>query len=155
MANPVLSVGSTAPDFTLTADDGNAVTLSSLRGKRVVVYFYPADDTPGCTIEACDFRDNLGSLQGAVVLGVSPDSVESHVKFKQKYGLNFALLADVDRKLCEAWGVFREKNMYGKKSMGVVRSTILIDEKGIIRRIWDGVKVEGHVAAVQAELSSL
>src|SRR5579872_1182606 len=121
--------GETAPDFTLAADDGRQVKLSALRGKPVVLYFYPKDDTPGCTKEACAFRDRTAELKakGAVVLGVSPDDVESHGKFRDKFSLNFPLLADLGHQVAERYGAWREKNMYGKVSMGVQRSTFVID----------------------------
>jgi len=138
--------GQTAPAFTLTADDGSKVRLSELRGRPVVLYFYPKDDTPGCTREACAFRDQQAKLKklGAVVLGVSADSVESHVRFRDKYGLNFPLLADVDHKVAEKYGAWREKNMYGKKSMGIQRSTFLIGGDGKVAKVWKAVKVDGH-----------
>ena len=149
--------GKKAPDFTLSADDGTKIKLSDLRGKPVVLYFYPRDDTPGCTREACAFRDQQAPLkkQGAVVLGVSTDDVASHVKFKQKYQLNFPLLADTDHKLAEKYGAWREKNMYGKKSMGIQRSTFLIDSDGIVRKVWKKVSVDGHDAQVLEALESL
>ena len=142
MANPVLDAGSTAPDFTLPSADGD-VTLSSLRGRPVVVYFYPRDNTPGCTNEACDFRDRLEDLasHGATVLGISPDSVASHEKFAAQFDLNFALLADTDREVAKAWGVLREKTNYGRTFLGIVRSTFLIDADGVVQRVWDNVKV--------------
>jgi peroxiredoxin Q/BCP len=149
--------GDTAPDFTLSADDGRPVKLSDLRGKPVVLYFYPKDDTPGCTKEACAFRDRTADLQsrGATVLGVSPDDVASHVKFRDKYRLNFPLLADVGHKVTERYGAWREKNMYGKKSMGVQRSTFLIDGTGKVRKVWKKVNVDGHDEEVLAALGSL
>jgi peroxiredoxin Q/BCP len=145
-----IEAGQTAPAFTLTADDGSKVRLADLKGSPVVLYFYPKDDTPGCTKEACAFRDRHKELQklGVKVVGVSPDSVESHVKFRDKYKLNFPLLADADHKLAEKFGAWREKNMYGKKSMGVQRSTFLIDAKGKVAKVWKRVSVEGHDAAV-------
>ncbi len=135
-----------APEFTLPADDGTKLKLSSLRGSPVVLYFYPKDDTPGCTKEACAFRDRSQELQklGAKLLGVSADSVESHVKFRDKFKLNFPLLADVDHKVAEKYGAWREKNMYGKKSMGIQRSTYLIDAKGKVAKVWKAVQVDGH-----------
>lgn len=127
-----LEIGDKAPDFKLKSDSGETVKLSSFKGKKVVLYFYPADDTPGCTKQACDFRDNFSALQGAdaVVLGVSPDSVESHVKFKKKYDLNFPLLSDPDHKVAETYGAWGEKNNYGKVYIGLIRSHFVIDEKG-------------------------
>lgn len=149
--------GQTAPAFTLTADDGTKVRLSDLKGTPVVLYFYPKDDTPGCTKEACAFRDRQKELQklGVTVLGVSPDSVESHVKFRDKYKLNFPLLADADHKLAEKYGAWREKNMYGKKSMGVQRSTFLIDANGKVAKVWKRVSVDGHDAAVMEAVTRL
>src|SRR5438552_2627097 len=134
--------GDMAPDFTLPADDGTSVTLSKMRGQKVLIYFYPRDDTPGCTTQACDLRDRMPELkaEGAVVLGISPDSVKSHQKFKKKFELNFPLLADEDHKVAEAYGVWREKNNYGIKSLGIVRSSFLIDEKGRIAEEWVKVK---------------
>jgi peroxiredoxin Q/BCP len=145
-----LEAGTKAPAFTLAADDGSKVKLSDLKGSPVVLYFYPADDTPGCTREACAFRDRSAELKklGVKVLGVSPDDVASHAKFRDKYELNFPLLADPDHKVAEKFGAWREKNMYGKKSMGIVRSTFLIDAAGVIQRVWKSVKVDGHDAAV-------
>jgi len=149
--------GQSAPDFTLPADDGREVKLSGLRGKPVVLYFYPKDDTPGCTKEACSFRDRSGDLKatGAVVLGVSPDDVASHGKFRDKYSLNFPLLADTDHQVAERYGAWREKNMYGKKSMGIQRSTFLISPDGTVRKVWKKVSVDGHDEEVLAALGSL
>jgi thioredoxin-dependent peroxiredoxin len=152
-----LQEGDKAPAFTLSADDGSKVKLSDLKGSPVVLYFYPADDTPGCTREACAFRDRSAELKklGAKVLGVSPDDVASHVKFKTKFKLNFPLLADPEHKVAEQFGAWREKNMYGKKKMGIVRSTFLIGADGIIHRVWKSVKVDGHDAAVIKALQEL
>lgn len=138
--------GCDAPAFNLTSDSGEQVELSALKGNPVVLFFYPRDDTPGCTKEACAFRDRKQELQdlGATVLGVSCDSVESHVKFRDKYDLNFPLLADEDHATAEQYGAWREKNMYGKKSMGIQRSTFLIDEEGKIAKVWKRVTVDGH-----------
>ena len=149
--------GQSAPDFTLPADDGRKVKLSDLRGKPVVLYFYPKDDTPGCTREACAFRDRTADLkaQGAVVLGVSPDDVTSHGQFRDKYSLNFPLLADTDHQVAETYGAWREKNLYGKTSMGIQRSTFLIDRDGKVRKAWKKVNVDGHDEQVLAALSSL
>lgn len=149
--------GKKAPAFTLTADDGTKVRLSDLAGRPVVLYFYPKDDTPGCTREACAFRDQHQSLEqaGAVVLGVSPDSVESHGKFRDKYDLNFPLLADPDHKVAEKYGAWREKNMYGKKSMGIQRCTYLIDANGKVAKLWKRVKVDGHDQQVLDALAEL
>ena len=149
--------GQKAPAFTLSADDGSKVRLADLAGSPVVLYFYPKDDTPGCTKEACAFRDLKADLQalGAKVLGVSPDDVASHVQFRDKYQLNFPLLADPNHAVAEAYGAWREKNMYGKKSMGIVRSTFLIDKEGVIHRVWRSVKVDGHDTAVIEALKDL
>ena len=148
--NTWLEEGAKAPDFRLSADDGGSVALKDLRGGPVVVYFYPRDDTPGCTREACAFRDRKTELKklGVTVLGISTDGVESHGKFRDKYSLNFPLLADVDHRTAEAFGAWQEKNMYGKKSWGVVRSTFLIDAEGVVRKVWRKVNVDGHDAAV-------
>ncbi|QDU27549.1 Putative peroxiredoxin bcp [Anatilimnocola aggregata] len=145
-----LEEGAKAPAFTLADDKGNKVKLSDLKGTPVVLYFYPADDTPGCTREACAFRDRKSELEklGAKVLGISPDDVASHGKFRDKFNLNFPLLADPDHAVAEKFGAWREKNMYGKKSMGIARSTFLIDGKGVIRKVWRAVKVDGHDAKV-------
>jgi peroxiredoxin Q/BCP len=142
--------GQLAPDFTLADQHGKEVTLSKLRGSPVVVYFYPKDDTPGCTKEACDFRDGFNSYRqaGVRILGISPDSTESHAKFVKKFDLPFALLADDDKKVCEAYGVWKEKSMYGKKFMGVERTTFVIDAAGIVRRVFSKVRVDGHASAV-------
>ena len=149
--------GKKAPEFTLPADDGSKVKLKELRGSAVVLYFYPRDDTPGCTREACAFRDRQKDIQkaGAKVFGVSTDDVASHVKFRDKYELNFPLLADVDHKTAEKYGAWREKNMYGKKSMGVQRSTFLIDAEGVVRKVWKKVSVDGHDEQVLAALAEL
>ena len=143
-----------APKFALKADDGSTVRLSALRGQTVVLYFYPKDDTPGCTKEACEFRDRSKDLNksDAVVLGVSPDSVESHRKFREKYGLDFRLLADPDHKVAEAYGVWQLKSMYGRKYWGIVRTTFIINEKGRIARVFEKVKPAGHAAEVLAAL---
>lgn len=152
-----LEEGSKPPVFTLTADDGSKVKLADLKGSPVVVYFYPADDTPGCTREACAFRDRSQELKklGAKVFGISPDDVASHVKFKGKYKLNFPLLADPEHQVAEKFGAWREKNMYGKKKMGIVRSTFLIGADGLIKKVWRSVKVDGHDAAVIEALKAL
>lgn len=149
--------GQTAPDFTLAADDGSRVKLSSLRGTPVVLYFYPKDDTPGCTTEACNFRDRQSELKkaGARVFGISPDSLESHGQFRDKFSLNFPLLSDPDHKVAEKYGAWREKNMYGKKSMGIQRSTFVIDREGKIAKVWRSVKVDGHDQQVLKALAEL
>ena len=149
-ANRDLKVGQKAPDFAVMNDKGEKVKLSALKGKKVVLYFYPKDDTPGCTKEACAFRDGIDEIKqhGAVVIGVSADSVESHKKFKSKFDLNFPLLADTDKKIVEAYGVWGEKSMYGKKYMGTHRKTFLIDESGKIVRVFDKVDVAAHADEV-------
>ncbi|MCE9528605.1 MAG: thioredoxin-dependent thiol peroxidase, partial [Planctomycetales bacterium] len=144
-------------NFTLAAHDGSKVKLSDLKGSPVVLYFYPADDTPGCTREACAFRDRSEDLKklGAKVIGISPDDVASHVKFVKKFNLNFPLLADPDHSVAEKYGAWREKNMYGKKKMGIARSTFLIDAEGKIAKVWKAVKVDGHDEHVLAALKEL
>lgn len=145
-----LTVGKQIPNLTLAADDGSQVRLAELRGKAVVVYFYPKDDTPGCTREACAFRDRSAELKklGVAVFGVSPDSVKSHGKFRDKFSLNFPLLADTDHAAAEAFGAWQEKSMYGKKYMGIQRSTFLFDAAGKLRQVWQKVTVDGHDAEV-------
>ena len=147
--------GTPAPDFTLENDSGEAVTLSSLNGKPVVLYFYPKDDTPGCTTQACGIRDAYADFRahGAVVLGVSPDDEASHVKFKEKYSLPFTLLADPEHKVAEQYGVWKERNMYGKKSMGIERSTFVIDADGNVAKVMRRVKPDTHAADVLATLA--
>ena len=142
-----LQVGDLAPDFTATTDDGATVSLSDYRGKRVVLYFYPKDDTPGCTTQACGFRDNYPVIEekNAVVLGVSPDSAKSHQKFKTKFDLPFTLLVDEDHAIAEAYGVWVEKSLYGRKYMGMERSTFVIDASGKISAILEKVKPEEHL----------
>jgi thioredoxin-dependent peroxiredoxin len=150
----VIAEGSSAPDFTLTSDAGTDVTLSELRGKPVVLYFYPRDDTPGCTTQACGIRDVYDEFEraGAVVLGVSPDTERSHVKFKQKYGLPFALLADPDHVVAERYGVWGEKIYRGRKYLGVNRSTFVIDEAGIVKKVFPKVQPATHADDVLAVL---
>ncbi|MDZ4850178.1 MAG: thioredoxin-dependent thiol peroxidase [Pirellulaceae bacterium] len=152
-----LEQGDKAPLFTLSSDSGKKIKLSQLKGQPVVLYFYPKDDTPGCTKEACAFRDAEAKLaqSGAVVLGVSPDTVESHIKFRDKFELNFPLLADPDHAVAEAYGAWREKNMYGKKSMGIQRSTYLIDASGKVAKVWKKVNVEGHDESVLEAIALL
>ena len=150
----MLKEGDKAPEFSLADDSGRTVKLSDLKGKKVILYFYPKDDTPGCTQEACDLRDRapLVKKEGAVVLGVSPDPVESHKKFKDKFSLPFPLLADPDKKACEAYGVWKEKSMYGRTYMGVERTTFIIDEQGRIAKVFPKVKVTGHADELLASL---
>jgi peroxiredoxin Q/BCP len=150
----MVAVGERAPDFALRSDDGQSYALKDLRGKKVVLYFYPKDDTPGCTKEACSFRDNLARVtsKGAVVLGVSRDDLASHAKFRDKYHLNFPLLSDDDGRVTDAYGVWKKKNLYGREFFGIERTTFLIDEGGQIARIWPRVKVEGHTDEVLAAL---
>jgi len=153
----MVEVGKKAPAFSLPAASGKKVALKDLAGKRVVLYFYPKDDTPGCTTEAMNFRDEaprFGKLN-TVVLGVSKDSVESHCKFIGKHGLNFDLLSDVDGKIVEKYGAWGEKNLYGKKSMGIIRTTVVIDEDGVVQAVFPKVKVAGHVEKVLEALSAL
>jgi peroxiredoxin Q/BCP len=149
--------GQEAPDFTLEDDEGNDVSLADFRGQPVVLYFYPKDDTPGCTKEACAFRDRKGDIaeRGAVVLGVSPDDVASHARFKEKYGLNFPLLADRTHGVAEAYGAWREKTLYGKKTVGIQRSTFLVDGEGEVVKVWRRVQVEGHDDQVLKALDGL
>ncbi len=149
-----LAEGDKAPDFRLPSDEGGEIALSDFKGKRVVLYFYPKDSTPGCTQESCDFRDALPALKkkGAVVLGVSKDSVASHQKFKAKQNLNFPLLADTDTRVMQAYGAWGEKTLYGKKMIGCIRTTVLIGKDGKIERIWPKVKVAGHADEVLAAL---
>ena len=153
----MLQVGKRAPTFNLESDSGEKVSLASLRGKRVVLYFYPKDDTPGCTQESCDFRDNLARVkaQGAVVYGVSKDSVGSHQKFKQKFSLPFPLLSDPSHAMIEKYGVWKEKKLYGRAYMGVERTTVIIDEHGKVAQIFSKVKVTGHAESVIEALQSM
>ena len=152
-----VEAGQKAPSFTLTADDGTKVKLADLKGSIVVLYFYPKDDTPGCTKEACAFRDKKSELakHGVKVLGVSPDDQESHGKFRDKFQLNFPLLVDKDHKVAEKYGAWREKNMYGKVSMGIQRSTFLIDAEGKVAKVWKRVQVNGHDDKVLEEVAKL
>jgi peroxiredoxin Q/BCP len=153
----MIAEGQPAPDFTLHDQDGTPVSLSGLKGKPIVLYFYPKDDTPGCTTEACSFRDARADYEsaGATVLGVSPDDVKSHKKFATKFSLPFTLLADPDHAVCEAYAVWKEKNMYGRKSFGVERTTFVIDRAGVISKIFPKVKVPGHSDAVLAALQAV
>lgn len=150
-----LKVGDVAPDFTLLSDQEEKVSLKNLRGNKVLLYFYPKDNTPGCTREACDFRDNFSQLEkhGVVILGVSKDSAKAHTKFKEKYDLPFNLLVDDNADVCEAYGVINKKSMFGKTFLGITRSTFLIDEKGKLQAIWRKVKVTGHAEQILNELN--
>lgn len=160
---PLIDVGAKAPDFTLKDQDGKTHTLSDYAGRTLVLYFYPKDDTSGCTDQACQFRDHTPDFSkiGAAVLGVSPDDEKSHAKFAAKHGLTFPLLADTERdeannpKVCEAYGVWGEKSMYGRKYMGVIRTTYLIDAEGVVRKRWDKVSVPGHAEEVLAAVREL
>ncbi len=142
--------GDRAPEFILPSDEGTEVDLKDFRGKNVVLYFYPKDDTPGCTKEACSFRDNLDSFEDldTVILGVSLDDLDSHGKFRSKYGLTFPLLSDTDAEVSKAYGVYRKKKLYGREFWGIVRSTFIIDKEGIIRKVFPKVKVAGHTEEV-------
>lgn len=152
-----LNTGSKAPAFTLPVGEDKKISLTDLKGQKIVLYFYPKDDTSGCTQESCDFRDNLKALNkaDAAVIGISRDSLASHKKFQQKYSLNFPLASDEDGKVCEKYGVWVQKSMYGKKYMGIERSTFLIDENGKILQLWRKVKVAGHAAEVLKTIQEL
>ena len=145
-----LKTGDTAPDFTLPTDGDGSITLSDLKGQKVVIYFYPKDDTPGCTKESCAFRDHKQDFEklGVEIIGISKDSVAKHDKFKAKYDLNFPLASDENGEVCDLYGVWKEKSMYGKTFLGIERSTFLIDENGNLAEIWRKVKVPGHIEAV-------
>lgn len=152
-----IDAGDKAPDFVLPTDGGGEVSLSGMEGKTLILYFYPKDNTPGCTTEACAFRDaqpNFSKI-GAEVIGVSKDSVRKHDNFKKKHGLTFRLASDADNDVCERYGVWKEKSMYGRKFMGIERSTFLIDGNGIVRKVWRKVKVAGHADAVLAEVQNV
>lgn len=151
----ILAIGQKVPDFTLPSSSGQEVSLSDYLGRKVILYFYPKNMTPGCTQEACEFRDAHDQITalGAVVLGISPDPVASHVKFTEKNSLPFPLLSDVDHKVSEMFGVWQLKKLYGKEFMGIVRSTFLIDEQGVLVEEWRKVRVKGHVEKTLAELS--
>lgn len=153
----MLKENTKAPDFTLSDEEGRPVRLSQFRGKKVILYFYPKDLTPGCTQEACDFRDSLSAFQkqNTVVLGVSADSIDLHQKFKQKHALTFPLLSDPEKKVIQAYCVWGKKQFMGKTFMGIKRTTFLIDEEGVIRRIFRDVKVNGHVQEIQQALEDL
>ena len=153
----MIEEGKPAPEFTLLDQHGTAISLAGFKGQSVVLYFYPKDDTPGCTTEACAFRDARADYEtaGAKVLGVSPDDVKSHGKFATKHGLEFSLLADTDTKVCTNYGVWKEKSMYGRTYMGVERTTFVIDREGIVRKVFLKVKVNGHTDSVLEALKSL
>lgn len=152
-----LEVGSKAPEFTAKIDGDKDIAISDYRGKWLVLYFYPKDNTSGCTKEACAFRDNMEAISevGANVLGVSPDSVKSHDRFKAKYELNFNLIADPEKDICELYSIIGEKKMYGKTYMGVIRTTFLISPEGEIKYVWNNVRVNGHVDKVIEKLGEL
>lgn len=152
-----LDIGDSVPTFSLPSSSGKEISLADYKGKKIVLYFYPKDDTPGCTTEACEFRDNLKNYEAvnAVVIGVSKDPLKSHDKFIKKYGLPFELISDEEGKLLEAFGVWKEKSMYGKTFLGVERTTFLIDENGKIAKSWRKVSVPNHVAIVLEEAKSL
>jgi peroxiredoxin Q/BCP len=152
----MISIGQKAPDFTIKIDDGTDFKLSNSRGKKIVVYFYPKDDTPGCTTEACDFRESIAQFNqlNANVIGISKDSVATHKKFKEKYSLNFPLGSDEDGAVCELYGVWVEKSMFGKKYFGIKRSTFLIDEYGTVTHSWPNVSVSSHIKDILAALGS-
>ncbi|MGV7221812.1 MAG: thioredoxin-dependent thiol peroxidase [Nitrospinales bacterium] len=148
--------GKKAPDFTALNQDGKKIKLSSFKGKKnVVLFFYPRDMTPGCTTEACDFRDNKSDFKNTVILGVSADIPEKHQKFIEKHSLTFDLISDPDKKVLGKYGVWQEKSLYGKKFMGIVRTTVLIDKKGIVKKIFPKVRVKGHVEKVLEALKEI
>jgi thioredoxin-dependent peroxiredoxin len=149
----MIDVGSQFPDFSLPDQDGKVVSLADLKGKKAVIYFYPKDDTTGCTAQACSFRDRMPDIEGARVIGVSPDSSKSHRKFADKFGLSFTLLADTERSLIEACGLWIEKTLYGKKYMGVDRTTYLLDEDGKVIRVWRKVKPQDHADEIVLALA--
>ncbi|HVZ78480.1 MAG TPA: thioredoxin-dependent thiol peroxidase [Gemmatimonadaceae bacterium] len=153
----MIAPGKAAPAFTLDTDEGTPLSLKDLKGKPVVLYFYPKDDTSGCTTEACEFRDAFPRFRKskAVILGVSPDSVKSHQKFKAKYDLPFTLLADPEHEVCEKYGVWQEKSMYGRKYMGVARTTYIIDANGKVAKVFEKVKPAGHAEEIEAALKAL
>ena len=150
---PRLETGKKAPAFSLPDQDGKKVALKDLKGKPAIIYFYPADDTPGCTKEACQFNENLSAFNrsGVKVVGISPDGSIKHQRFREKYGLKFPRLSDPEHSVMEAYGAWGEKTMYGKKTVGVIRSTFLLDEKGVIIRSWYNVRADGHAAKVLEE----
>ena len=146
----MLTNGSTAPSFSLRSDAGDTINLDDFKGRKVVLYFYPKDDTSGCTVEACEFRDSWAAVKrtGAALFGISPDGVESHQKFKRKYDLPFPLLADTDHAVAERYGAWGEKSMYGRRYQGILRSTVIIDEAGRVAKVFEKVKPKGHAKEV-------
>jgi peroxiredoxin Q/BCP len=148
----MLQAGQPFPDFDLLDQDGSRITLEDLKGGRTIVYFYPKDDTPGCTVEACELNEAVPTFPGVRVFGVSPDSPKSHKKFATKFSLTFSLIADTDHSLAEACGLWVEKSMYGKTYMGVQRSTFLLDENGVVQKVWEKVTPKGHAAEIAAAL---
>jgi peroxiredoxin Q/BCP len=150
----MLKIGHKAPDFTLASGNGKTLSLKDFSGKKIILYFYPKDNTSGCTKEACSFETNLKAIKkkGAVLVGISADSVDSHVKFAEKYGLNFPLLSDEKKDVIKSYGVWKEKSMYGRKYFGIERTTVMIDELGIVQHIFSKVKVDGHTEEVFAIL---
>ena len=150
----MLKIGDKAPEFKLKSDNGETLSLRDFKGKKVILYFYPKDMTSGCTVEACDFRDNIKKFEkkNSVIIGVSADDTKSHVKFKEKYDLPFTLLSDETHKMLEDYGVWQEKSMYGKKYQGIVRTTFVIDEKGNIEKVFEKVKVDGHINEILESL---
>ena len=153
----MISEGKSAPLFTLETDTGDRLALKDLKGRPVVLYFYPKDDTPGCTVEACEFRDAFPRFKGtkAVILGISPDSVKSHQKFKVKFDLPFTLLADEDHTIAEKYGVWQKKSMYGRSYMGIARTTFVIDKDGKVAKVFEKVKPKGHAEEVEQALDAL
>lgn len=153
----MVSVGKSAPTFSLDTDAGEKLSLKDLKGRPVVLYFYPKDDTPGCTVEACEFRDAFPRFKGskAVILGISPDSVKSHQKFKEKFDLPFTLLADEDHAIAEKYGVWQKKSMYGRTYMGIARTTFVIDKDGKVAKIFEKVKPKGHAEEVEQAIDEL
>ena len=153
----MLEIGKKAPDFTLLNQDNESISLSDFKGKKVILYFYPRDNTPGCSTEACDFRDNNSIIEdmNTIVIGVSRDSLKSHDKFIEKFNLPFLLLSDEDETLCNLFGVIKEKNMYGKKVMGIERSTFIINEEGVLVKEYRKVKVKGHIDTILEDLKNM
>lgn len=153
----MVSVGKSAPAFSLDTDAGDKLSLKDLKGRPVVLYFYPKDDTPGCTVEACEFRDAFPRFKGtkAVILGISPDSVKSHQKFKEKFDLPFTLLADEDHAIAEKYGVWQKKSMYGRTYMGIARTTFVIDKDGKVAKVFEKVKPKGHAEEVEQAVDGL